>query len=266
MLKAPFKYQGSKRTETENIDEYKPPEFKQINKIIDAFGGGGSVSLYFLQKYDKLQVIYNDLCPALSGVFETLKDKKETKKLVRELNEISPTQANYTRIREHYLTSPMSMIFSCNYAYMGCPANSKVRVSKVDGKYVTCPTRNFDYLLEYPAKLNDSRFKVKNKDALTLIERYSDDPAAFIYLDPPYQATDTRSYICQDLHELLPKILEYFANPETKCKILLHIDFNGETFSMFRDYAKCFYPVNYKVFGRKGRRSTARYLMIVTNY
>jgi len=261
-LKAPFPYIGTKRGELLTIQYYQPEQF---NKMIDAFGGGGSVALHYLQTSD-VSIVYNDLCKSCAEVFKILKRPDHTRVLVDRMKTIEPTQENYTEFRKSYLTNPFSLMFTCTYGFMSCPANSKVRLRTENGRQLTAKIKEFDYMLEYPDVLGTDRFAVTNSNGLDLLEQYKSDPNAFIYLDPPYAATDTRSYICEDTHGLLPKIYKYMSDPETKCKILLHIDFNGETYSMFQSLTKCFYPVKYKVFGRNGRRSTARYLMVVTNY
>ena len=89
-LQAPISYQGSKRKETHLIKQFEPkgadasqPPYKTI---IDAYGGGGSVSLYYLQNNEhKANIIYNDLSQDMARLFITLKDQDETKKFIQEL-------------------------------------------------------------------------------------------------------------------------------------------------------------------------------------
>ena len=84
-LKSPIIFTGSKAREIQNIDKAKP---KSFNKVVDVFGGGGSVSLHFLQSMKDIEVHYNDKNQDLFQLFSSLKDEKKVEQIFKEIVQI----------------------------------------------------------------------------------------------------------------------------------------------------------------------------------
>lgn len=269
MLHAPIPYQGSKRRELDIIEKYQPQEF---DKVIDAFGGGGSVSLFYLQSYVLDKVVYNDAHEALCNMFVALKSVAGTTKIQSEIRAIPMTKTEYVRLHEKGIAglTPAELYFKYRTAMRGiigsnAPSRMKKKtyaVDEIDGFNL----KLVDDLAKYPAVLKD--LTVENKNALDLIEEYKDDEYAFIYCDPPYLSNkiDNSSYASVNVDDLL-KLSKVLNNPEYKCKIMLHIDFSGWLYMNFKDKIRHIYPTNYNVRHGKSKNGVVRdYQAIVTNY
>jgi len=83
-LQAPISYKGSKRQELKYIKLYEPKQFK---KIVDVFGGGGSVFLYYMQEYklSEQTAHYNDINPTLVQLFTFLHNENDINYLLAQL-------------------------------------------------------------------------------------------------------------------------------------------------------------------------------------
>ena len=56
-------------------------------------------------------------------------------------------------------------------------------------------------------------------------------------------------------------------DPKTKCKIMLHVNFEGFTFDVLQKYIKCYYESNYNASIRaNGKKYHKRYQLIACNY
>lgn len=67
-------YMGSKQKLVDKIVPFVLDRHPETTHFYDLFGGGGSVSLYAVRKYPKLQVHYNELSKAIGGLMQHLKD------------------------------------------------------------------------------------------------------------------------------------------------------------------------------------------------
>lgn len=70
-------YMGSKQKLVDKIVPFILKRHPEATDLYDLFGGGGSVSLYAVQKYPDLTVHYNELSKAVSALMEYLKDGGE---------------------------------------------------------------------------------------------------------------------------------------------------------------------------------------------
>ena len=70
-------YMGSKQKLVNKIVPFVLNRHPGTTHFYDLFGGGGSVSLYAVRKYPKLQVHYNELSIAISSLMQYLKDGGE---------------------------------------------------------------------------------------------------------------------------------------------------------------------------------------------
>lgn len=67
-------YMGSKQKLVDKIVPFILNRHQDVDSFYDLFGGGGSVSLYVIQKYPHLDVVYNERSKAISGLMQHLKD------------------------------------------------------------------------------------------------------------------------------------------------------------------------------------------------
>jgi site-specific DNA-adenine methylase len=268
MLKNPISYQGSKQGELKVIESKQPDYF---DKIVDVFGGGGSVSLFYLQSYE-VKVIYNDISPDMCELFRVLKNTDETKALIEKLDNIPISDEEYLirrdSLKEAFKNNTedlVNFIYCSTYACRGRIFSSGV--NRRDG--VICKRKNFNTLLEYSDILQP--LNITNEDALKVIKNYQSDEDAFLYLDPPYlqKGSDNTGYRSASV-DLLKSIFDLIKDPKTKCKILLHMDFSGWIYAEMKDFIKHYYPAKYKMTGAKGKHNGTnyhqRYHVMLCNY
>lgn len=70
-------YMGSKQKLVDKIVPFILKRHPDTTSFYDLFGGGGSVALYAVRKYPKLNVHYNELSTAVGGLLQYLKDGGE---------------------------------------------------------------------------------------------------------------------------------------------------------------------------------------------
>ena len=261
-LYAPFQYIGSKRRELEIIDKHAPPEF---NLVIDAFGGGGSVSLFYEQKKPEAKIIYNDVAKGLTTLFKIMQDEKQIKELCDWFN-VQPVTNEVLREYQKDLADPCKFLYCLKRGFRGIPTSSMINMRKTNGVNAANHDKlDSAELLKYLSHYQ--RMTILNQNAIDLIKEHKDNPNAFIYLDPPYLDKGTYNG-CYDRFELkdIHEIISILKDPSTKAKIMLHIDFSGYTYDVLKDHMKTYYPSNYNVTYLDGKKYHKRYQMIATNY
>ncbi len=268
-LPAPISYRGSKARDIPQITQYLPAEFdKTCDKFIDVFGGGGSVFLHYLQQQPDLPTVYNDIDPTLCDLFNILKSKERT----AELNEWLAVQ-NYDldewkRRSEAYRANPADIrerLYLKALAFRGDESSKCPNMRKVDGELILDKRATIKFP-DYSPILARDNFTVTQMPALDVIAKYADDEHAFLYLDPPYLATDIATYTqtnAKDIH----KLFDIMHDPAIKCKLMLHIEFIGYTFAGLHKVMKHYYPRRYSMSSTKvGAELYSPYIMIATNY
>jgi len=280
LLKSPLSYMGSKKDELFKIVKNQPLNF---NKVIDVYGGGGSVSLFYLQKYPFLdEVVYNDLNLDIINFFEVLTDASNCFKLYSSLEDfrnkekISEEELN----EKHYnfVNSPIDdkvkhafdYFILKRYAFRSLIFKNKnplwrKRINKNTGVLtLNSHINKIPDLYKYYELFKDRNFKINKKDAYELCSLYKDDENAFLYLDPPYIKCQCDEYGKNDGSggDTL-EILNILKDTSYKCKIMIHIEFEGYSYLQLKDFIKEVYPVCYNI--NRGKPST-KHLLIATNY
>lgn len=70
-------YMGSKQKLVDKLIPFILKRHPDTTHFYDLFGGGGSVALYAVRKYPKLEVHYNELSTAIGGLLQHIKDGGE---------------------------------------------------------------------------------------------------------------------------------------------------------------------------------------------
>ena len=101
-----------------------------------------------------------------------------------------------------------------------------------------------------------------NLDYKEILERYKDDPDAFLFLDPPYLFSDNSNYASQiresDMTQMIVDILEYLKI--CRCKVLLIINKLNILSYLVKDYIKGEYHKIYQISKKKSIH------LIISNY
>ena len=259
MLKSPIPFLGSKRLEIKYIVENQPDEFK---KIIDVFGGGGSISLHYFQNGYDTQ--YNDIDHAMTELFNAIQDEETIKKIVDNVNNYEVGEDLKEVLKSYQDNQDLeSLLLLKRHAYRGLTTTYMINKRKINGELVVEQHYNPNKLLKYPAIFKEKKLKVSNNNYKIILEDYKDDEDIFLYLDPPYLSTDCSDYINGIfVYDDIIYIENYLKT--CKCKVMLHIEFTGYVYDKFKDYLKFYYPKRYNLSGKN--MIYQKYICIITNY
>ena len=100
-LSDPCPYKGGKYKELHKIYENEP---KSFTRVVDVFGGGGSVSLNYAAR--GFVVHYNDKYEDLVRMWEMLQDSEKTATFQERCRGISPTKDKHDDLYYVSFTSP----------------------------------------------------------------------------------------------------------------------------------------------------------------
>ena len=259
MLKAPIPYLGSKRLEIKYIVDNEPDKFK---KIIDVFGGGGSVSLHYFQHGYDIQ--YNDIDKAVCDLFNAIQDEEVIKKIVDSVNNYKLKDDLKDVLKSYQENQDLeSLLLLKSHSYRGLTHTPLINRRKINGVLVVEQHYKPDKLLKYPAIFKEKKLKVSNNNYKIILEQHKDNEDIFLYLDPPYLSTHCGDYIKDSF--TFDDIL-YIKNfiETAKCKVMLHLEFVGYVYDLFRDYIKFHYPKRYSFSGKN--MIYQKYICIITNY
>jgi len=266
ILYSPISFFGSKRKELHHIEKYQPEKF---NKIIDVFGGGANVSLYYHQK--GYMTHYNDIAKYLTDLMTIIQCEEETNKLITKIDllNIGYDDKKIILTRDEFIKTSRVELYILllrhsmrGMIYSGLLQKSK---NKETGEYISETRGNYYKLKDYPPLFKTNKMKITNVNYLEVINNYKDDENAFIYCDPPYISTVCSFYGEHKftLDDILT--LNKIINDESyKCHIMIHIEFLGYTYDLFKKNIKYYYPKKYAINANKILYS--KYIMIVTNY
>jgi len=258
-------YLGGKRREIHHIIKYQPKEF---NKLIDTFGGGNAVGLWYSQEYPKLEIHYNDINKEITELYKMLKDGGEITKVLEEFSKIDLNDEEL-----YYKVSNGEIEMNENVKYIYLKSISRMgdihrrlfnKRKNKDGTY-TNESRN----LKSYAKFYKYRDVMKNmtitcKDYKEILDQYKDDENAFLYLVPPYISKKTCEYNVEFKADNLVYIKEFMKT--CKCKVMLNVDFLGYTYDLFKDNIKHYYQVKYASSTARAVNIYQKYHCLVCNY
>ena len=253
-------YQGSKRKELKIIKQYQP---KQFDQIIDVFGGGANVSLGYLK--DGYVVQYNDILSSMCGLLTILKDNDKTDSLIKEYNEVVKNNT----IEKFYKIFDKEIIISdeARLIYLSCLCFKSMittRTPKLTKEGIIYKCKKIEYYKKFSELFK--KLTITNKDYKDILEQYKNDSNMFLYLDPPYVSKKTNDYGV----DFTTKDLKYIKKfmDECKCKVMLHIDFTGYTYDLFKQYIKHYYSIRYDMSGKNKDINDiyCKYHVLLCNY
>jgi|GEM_PF-6592662 len=137
---------------------------------------------------------------------------------------------------------------------------------KVRGFYKLIPTSMNIVALQ--TLLN--KCEITNDDITVVLNRYQNDPDAFLFLDPPYLDSDNTTYKGQvrkdennklfDNTEHYIKLMKYIKDPKTKCKVMIILNENAIINYLYDGFIKGTYTKTYQL----SKNKTSH--VIITNY
>ena len=189
-LKTPLRYPGGKSRACTKLAQHFP-DLDKFDEYREPFLGGGSVALYISKLYPHLNIWVNDLYRPLAIFWQQLQhdgaamqdklwsiknmnpDRDTAKELFKQakegVNDESKTQ--FDRAVDFYIAN------KCSFSGLTESSSFSPQASESNFSF-----RGIEKLSEY-SKLIEN-WNITNLDWKELI---SDNPKAFIYLDPPYE-------------------------------------------------------------------------------
>ena len=266
-----FTYQGSKRLELKHILPALP-EMKDIKNTVDVFGGAGHIYLSLLKLYPEKEHFYNDFDITLYNIFYAVANGKAKEVETEFLKMLD--HKNTDELREKRRTvlklinenpenkTPFNMLYlyrTCGRGFWDSPHMVKLK-----------PITQNNKLTKWEAIVNKKE-NITNDDYIIIMNKYKNDESAFLYLDPPYNSkgvnTQTYKRMNGGYHNYLIFIEQFFKDQETKCKVMLNIDFTGDVYMRFKEYIKLVYPIIYNISQKKKDVSVPKqYHCIICNY
>lgn len=254
-----FPYQGSKQKE---LSEILPKIPLTAHVMVDVFGGAGSVFLAMIRTFPAAKIIYNDINEHLAAIFmsvaigkaayiedkikemltnhtltpEGLANLKVTRGILIDQEEKDKDFLYNEDVADHAARTLYLMRTSAKGLYMNR--------AMVNQRAIPKKKKLTDY-----DEIVDDESNIMSVDYRKIMNIYKTDPNAFLYLDPPYNSknTSTASYYAMsgDFHNYLSFIEEFMKSPDTKCKVMLNIDFTGDVYVRFSQMLKHIYRVRY---------------------
>lgn len=236
MEKNVLKWQGGKSKLFEDIiKNYLPKElFDPARDItaIDAFSGGGSVFMFFLNNCPGIKrILINDFNPKLIRLYYDIKEQPKSlinklKILQDDYNNSEDKNKTYLDMRNKYNNSPIclesSALLMClnrscfNGIYR---ENSSGKFNVPWGKKEILNAYTDDMINEISAKLNSKQVYFTFGD-FSNVWNYITENNTFIYLDPPYRplkgSDSFTSYILSPFNDDSQKRLKLFCDDTIK--------------------------------------------------
>ena len=213
-------YQGSKKKISKKIIEIIKQNFGTTKPIYDIFGGGGAITAECI--LNGLEVHYNDLDKDITNAFERVisQDREWIKTLIVSRDEFFKIKEKENKTTDDFLKLLVNSFGNDKRSYLYSKEISDLKYNLVKeiiekhnvfSGYKQTETykrsiekyKRLEQLqqlqqleriqqleqLERPQKLN--KIKVTNKSYHT----FSDVSGAILYLDPPYEGSNQKSYI-----------------------------------------------------------------------
>ena len=192
IVESPLNYTGSKSKMIGIIKEYMPQ--KDINTVVDAFGGGFNVGI----NIDTRNIIYNDINPFVESLIKSFSSDaysylQYVNRLIKKYKLSPDNKAGYLELRAKYNSISIEkrdprmlytlilygfqqqIRFNTSYEFNN-PAGSRWFNDFLLSKFISFARCSRKKKIEY-----------RNKTFIQLLEEIPKD--AFVYADPPYRST-----------------------------------------------------------------------------
>lgn len=246
----PFTRLGNKQIDIKHFYKYLPFDVKTV---VEPFAGTFAVSRICYHP-DKYKICLSDLDAKLSHIIANIREFDKVRKDVN-AKAVSDKMTSFKQVREYFTALDISDEFKAELtACINIRGIVKTRKTESDYTDLFYFLDNVEYLAA---------------DCRLLMERYKDDPAAFVFIDPPYFSSFNATYYkkerkastvrkVEDNTGIFIYILEYLKT--AKCRVLVIINNNELLNYLFRDYIKDSYKKIYQL------TKTEEELLICANY
>ncbi len=202
-LFTPLRYPGGKTSLFEYFDcIIKDNNWRDVTYVEPYAGGAGAaLSLLLLEKVKS--IVINDYDPAIYAFWKSILQK--TDEFIHLIEKTPLTVLEWQSQKKIYTTANKADLLKLGFAtfYLnrtnrsgvlnGGPIGGKDQSGnwKMDARY------NKEALIDRInlISLYKERISVTNKDGLKIIEKYAEEPNAFMYIDPPYFVKGANLYL-----------------------------------------------------------------------
>ena len=194
MLPCVFRYPGSKRLLMDGLQPYVSWLVEGCDRVVDAFVGGGAVTVWLAAHYRDLKIVACDKDPFVAAFWQTISSTDDDVRRLRSALDVTPSLDLFDAIRDQ-MASPdaLSTIQKAAFAVLdsrlsysgiqnGGPQGGRHQTGKmkIGSRYqVQSVVRGVTLLHE----LLRDRFEAHEVDAVEFISQHSDLP---YFVDPPY--------------------------------------------------------------------------------
>ena len=238
-----FPYEGNKKSEINNIDEFI--DLNLYNTICEPFGGSLAFSRYCYKHNENLKFIINDIRDDLTFLCNNLhKFKDEVVQGVKDKIKELDSKDKYDLYVKYYQPTndieTMIKILHDNKNY--ClhkgvfPKNRKVTLKDFDNR-----TKNTDSFFKKHTYLN--------KDYHEILESVKNDDKTLVFLDPPYLLSSEGFYNGNKDEEIWRYLFDFCKT--CKCKFIMIIDGNFFMKEIFKGLIKKEYEKLYQITKKK---------------
>ncbi len=261
-----FSWTGNKRTEVKHIQEYlKNTEYKTL---VEPFCGSCAVSLHnSIRNEIKCKYVVNDFDTQLIDFLKHIQENG-SEKIMNYLKDTwgekgdKMTKEDHKKEIDNYKKSPNVYNFSFYH--------------KINNFRLTLyPQKRKIFNLDHTKyKKTDDFFKtatITSVDFRECMNKYKDDPDAFLFLDPPYLDSanyEYSRYTCtkpseeiQDHTEMYVFIIDFLKS--CKCKVLMIMNSNALVRYIYKGYTGIEYS---KIYGKSKRKTNHIVITNISNH
>ena len=213
-LKSPFRYPGGKSkiikpiiaTIISEIGQKTLWSNSKMNRFVDVFAGGGSVSMAVVNVYPNVDLVMNDLDEWMYSFWNSLTDETEYNRMITYMNKYPhPTVEDFVFLRKSISRNGLK----CGYkgfigwffnrtTFSGIFKSGPIGGHDQTGQYkIDCrykPEKTKKMLAAMRIMFKNRKIEVTNADFRTVIDKYKDDEDVLLYLDPPYMKQGSSLY------------------------------------------------------------------------
>ena len=203
-----FGYYGSKQRLATSILEYMPPH----NCWVELFGGALAITM--AKKPASIEIV-NDLDDNIVNALQQIRDNGDELAELIELTPYARTELGNARQQcdqDSDVERARKFLVQAMMSVNGVMAGKRGGFSVSDTYARGCREARVNRWYNYPERLREvarrlRTIRIEHKDGLELLVQYSNKPATFVYIDPPYLADRGHGYSIeasdQDFHERL---------------------------------------------------------------
>lgn len=189
MIKSCFRYPGAKTKLLPNIDKYFSVLLNKSISFVDLFVGGGSVSIFFAQKFPQHKIYLNDKDDLIYSFWSTVVGSENDFNRLCNLLDCKPTIEFYNELKTKSgssIDNAFKALFFNRTNFSGMLHSNPIGGKNQDSKYkLDCRYNSIKIIqnLKDIRNLLLNRTVVSNDDVTSSKFLYENLP---LYLDPPY--------------------------------------------------------------------------------